>query len=106
MPEKNTREPVPISLARAFRRSISGWATSHEQELGPGNLRRGLEQQLDTLVRLEVARVENDGAVAEAELAAQRRDGFGGGWLAPVDERRVLHLEYGDARTPAASRRP
>ena len=66
------------------------WACGHEGE--------GVEQQLDALVGLEVAGVEDDRPGAEGQLAAQRGHGLRRRRRRGVHERRVLDLEDGHLR--------
>ena len=66
---------------------------AHEEEGNPGTQGCRVHEELDPLVRLEIAGVENHGSVTETELCAQRPTWFGVERPAGIDERGVLDLE-------------
>jgi hypothetical protein len=71
---------------------------AHEQELGFGDARRRLHQEVHALVRLEVAGVEGDRGRPQAQRRPHRLHPRGIHGHRPVHERRVLDLEHPRAR--------
>ena len=75
---------------------------AHEEELGLRHEGGRVDEQLHALVALEVAGVQDHGAIVEGERRRERRDvggGCGGG-----EERRVLDLEHAARAAPARAR--
>ena len=82
---------------RLHARDVRGRA-AHQQQLDVGHEGEGVEQQLDALVGLEVAGVEDDRPGAEGQLAPQGVHRLGRRRRPRVHERRVLDLEDGHLR--------
>ena len=82
---------------RLHARDVRGRA-AHQQQLDVRHEGEGVEQQLDPLVGLEVAGVEDDRPGAEGQLAPQGVHGLGRRRRPRVHERRVLDLEDGHLR--------
>ena len=75
-PEKTARSPTPRARASRLHPGDVRGTAAHQQQLHVGHEGEGVEQQLDPLVGLEVAGVEDDRPRAEGQLAAQLLDGL------------------------------